>query len=136
MVFMMTLDVYGATNALTIRLFGFYSFSMPTPRAPLPLLPFNQICCFLGFLCIVCSSVYWHNFRGSFYNFCVIVSFICTLLVLLARLFQLWQRKFYNFNAVKYEFYLHVFLAILCFTAGCVSISLDVLAYTIATVCI
>ncbi|KAI8116379.1 hypothetical protein FF38_01129 [Lucilia cuprina] len=92
-----------------------------------------MICCFLGFLCIVCSSVHLHNFRGCFYNTCVIVAFICTLLVLLARLYQLWQRKFYKFNAVKYEFYLHVFLAFTCFTAGCVTISLDVLSYTIAT---
>ena len=95
-----------------------------------------QLCCFLGFLCIVSSSVQLNNFRGCFYNICVIFAFICTLLVLLARLFQLWQRKFCQFNAVKYEFYLHAFLAFTCFTAGCVTVSLDMLSYSIATVCI
>lgn len=118
-------DFYDATNALLDCYWALIGF----------VAPFFQICCFLGFLCIICSSVHLHNFRGCFYNICVIVAFVCTLLVLLARLFQLWQRKFYKFNAVKYEFYLHVFLAFTCFVAGCFTISLDVLSYTIATVC-
>ncbi|XP_075157180.1 uncharacterized protein LOC142230422 isoform X2 [Haematobia irritans] len=53
--------------------------------------------------------------------------------MLLARLFQVWQRKFLTFNAIKYELYLNIILACLSFIGGCVSISLDVIAYTIAT---
>ncbi|XP_005186624.1 uncharacterized protein LOC101889649 [Musca domestica] len=92
-----------------------------------------MICCLLGFLCIVCSSVQLHNFRGCFYNVIVGLSFLFSGCMLLARLFQVWQRKFLTFNAVKYELYVNVVLACCCFIGGCVSISLDVVAYTVAT---
>uniref|UniRef100_A0A1B0FLZ4 MARVEL domain-containing protein n=1 Tax=Glossina morsitans morsitans TaxID=37546 RepID=A0A1B0FLZ4_GLOMM len=90
-------------------------------------------CCFFGFICILCSSVHLHNFRACFYNTIVLFAFVCTSSVLGARLFQLWQHKFYIFNAVKCEYYLHVFLAFACFIAASTTISLDVTAYTIAT---
>ncbi|XP_037938908.1 uncharacterized protein LOC119672030 [Teleopsis dalmanni] len=91
------------------------------------------LCSLIGFNCIIFSSVPVHNFRGCFYISVAVFGYCCSTVVLLARLFQVWERKFHNFQAFKYETYLHSFLAVAFFIASALSLSLAVVTYSVAT---
>lgn len=96
---------------------------------------YEQVFCFLGFICIVSSSVQASNFRACFYNTIIWLSFLATSILAGMHLFHIGRETIFKLNARKFECCVNAGLAFGCFIAAAVTVSLDVAAYAAATVC-
>ncbi|ALC48937.1 CG12730 [Drosophila busckii] len=88
------------------------------------------LCGFIGFLCIVCSSVRLSNFRGCFYLVIVLIGFGVTLTLLLSRYLRCGQS--WQCNMSRWSLSTHAALALGHFIASGLVLSLDIGAYTAA----
>ncbi|TDG42299.1 hypothetical protein AWZ03_011276 [Drosophila navojoa] len=88
------------------------------------------LCAFIGFLCIVCSSVRLSNYRGCFYIIVVLLGFAVTLTLLLCRYLRLGQS--WRWNSASWSLGVHASLAITHFLASNFVLGLSVNAYTAA----
>ena len=97
-----------------------------------------QFCCLAGILCILCSTVRVHNFRGAFYLAVGVLSCFATTLLLLLHIFvwchQQHQQQFYKIDFIKYETYLYMFLSCMQFLAASIAVTLDMTSYSMAAV--
>ncbi|XP_023175904.2 uncharacterized protein LOC111602825 [Drosophila hydei] len=88
------------------------------------------LCGFIGFLCIVCSSVRLSNFRGCFYIIVVLLGFVVTLTLVLCRYLRLGQN--WRWNSTAWSLRVHATLALTHFIASGFVLGLSVGAYTAA----
>ncbi|EDV92160.1 uncharacterized protein LOC6566166 [Drosophila grimshawi] len=88
------------------------------------------LCGFIGFLCIVCSTVRLSNFRGCFYLVVIVLGFVTTLTLLFCRYLRIGQS--WNFNATLWSLGVHTALALSHFVASGLVLALDIGAYTAA----
>ncbi|EDW65893.1 uncharacterized protein [Drosophila virilis] len=88
------------------------------------------LCGFIGFLCIVCSSVRLSNFRGCFYMIVALLGCLTTLTLLVCRYLRLGQS--WSCDATIWSLGVHATLALAHFIASGLVLALDIGAYTAA----